>query len=237
MRSTFATLLVLASFLGGAVAQNLVINTPTPAPVSCEPTLLTWGGGSPPYIIMLFILSNPVSKYPYSVVDSDDPTQTLVNFGSLSNTSLTWTVTEPVGQHCLLTIKDNTGFGETSAPFTILGGGPTNCLGVSSSSSVSGSSTTPSKSSSNSASSTVPVSTSTTTSVSVVASTTPTSTKPLSTAPSVTPSSTKPASTSSGSGSPTISTSPSPTSNAARSTGVAGAAAAAAIGAVFAALL
>ncbi|KAJ7937030.1 hypothetical protein B0H13DRAFT_1943948 [Mycena leptocephala] len=212
MRSTFAPLFVLASF-AGVVFSQLMIITPVPAPVTCEPTLISWSGGVEPYFI--------------SIVDADDQTSILVNFGTLSNTSLTWETNLPAGTNCLLTIKDSTGAPQNSAPFTITAG-PTDCFS-SSSGSFSASSTK------QSSGSTKPVSTTS----SKVSSTTPVST-PASTTP--TPTSTKPVSSppvSSTSGSASVSapsTSASQT-GAAHATSVPAAAAAAALGLLFAALL
>ncbi|KAJ7118591.1 hypothetical protein C8R43DRAFT_96162 [Mycena crocata] len=212
MRSTFAPLLVVASFLGSVVGQALTINTPTPAPVVCQPTLITWGGGTPPYFIV--------------IVDGDDHTNVLVNFGELSNTSITWTVKEPVGQNLLLTIKDQTGLSQSSATFLVAAGGSTACLTASSSGSAPASGST-------SASASGSVTPSSTVSTTSAASTTAASTTPS--ASSTRPASSTPASSAASSSAPPASSTP---SGGAAPTGVpVAAAAAAAIGAVFAALL
>ncbi|KAJ7696830.1 hypothetical protein B0H17DRAFT_1053186 [Mycena rosella] len=187
----------------------------------CQPTLLTFGGGSPPYIINL--------------VDGNDPTNTLVSFGSFSNTSFTWTTLEPAGTSLLLTIRDSIGETQSSATFTVGNGGNDACLHTSSSAS------SPSSSGS-SASKPVSTSTSTVTSVSETVSTTTsttatsiTPTAPPSTTPTA-PSSSKPASSTGGS---SLSVSaPAPTSSGgALPTGIPGAAALGALGAIVAALL
>ncbi|KAJ7098620.1 hypothetical protein B0H15DRAFT_821553 [Mycena belliarum] len=211
MRS-FASLLAVSSFLTLVNAQALIINTPIPAPVSCEPTLLSWGGGTGPYFIVL--------------VNGNDPTQNLVNFGELSNTSITWFVKEPAGTPLLLTIRDQTGATQSSAPFSVAAGGPTTCLNGGSSSS------SPPGSSSSSAGS---VSTSKTTATTA---TTAASTKSTTTSPPT--SSTSAPSTSSGSrsaASSAASAASSSTRGGALPTSVPAAAALGAFGAVLAALL
>ncbi|KAJ6536680.1 hypothetical protein DFH09DRAFT_1369257 [Mycena vulgaris] len=227
MRSTFASLLVVASFLAAATAQTaLVINTPGPTPpVTCEPTQLTFGGGTPPYFIVL--------------VDGDDLSNIIIAFGQFSNTSFTWNVREPADENLILTIRDQTGQLQNSAKFTIGEGGSTDCLTTSSSAST-GSSTRSASASSTS----VSVSTTRSVSVSVSTTTTSTSTTPAPTVSSSAPVSvssvTKPASSSAPvSFSAPVSSAPSSSAPAsgAMPTGVPAAAAAAAIGAVFAALL
>ncbi|KAF7305704.1 hypothetical protein HMN09_00723600 [Mycena chlorophos] len=131
------TPLVLAAFFAAASAQ-LTINTPNnPAPSTCEPSLITWSGGTPPYFVVRFssLPSPPFiaahespCRTSRSVVDGNDQTNVLVNFGQLSNNSITWNVVEPAGTLCLLTIKDSTGAAQTSATFTVTAGVSTSCL-------------------------------------------------------------------------------------------------------------
>ncbi|KAJ7755798.1 hypothetical protein B0H16DRAFT_1491393 [Mycena metata] len=216
MKSIVAPLAVLGSFVGAVYAQTaLIINTPIPAPVQCQPTLLTWGGGQEPYFI--------------SIVDPNDKTTTLVDFGQLSNTSLTWVDLLPAGTDMLLTIKDNTGLSQSSAAFTVGTGGSASCL------------TTTSSSGSQSGSSTGSAPKSTSTSTTVVSTTTTSTavTTPV-TSPSATSTSPKASSTAtllSHSGSASASapgTSQTPSGSGANS--IPAAAAAAVVGAVFAAL-
>ncbi|KAJ7167766.1 hypothetical protein C8R46DRAFT_1094072 [Mycena filopes] len=205
-----STLVILGSFVAVALGQGLIINTPTPPPVQCQPTLLSWGGGVPPYFI--------------SIVDPDDKTDILVDFGQLTNTSLTWVDLLPAGTNMLLTIKDSTGAPQSSAPFSVGTGGSDTCLGGTNSAS-----STPASSGSKGASSTAsapPKSTSSTPVVSTPAVSTPSSTKPAAT-------SSAPAS---GSGSASGSAPAPSQTGSALTNRVPAAAAAAALGAVFAAL-
>ncbi|KAJ7462007.1 hypothetical protein FB451DRAFT_476914 [Mycena latifolia] len=213
-----ASLLVAASLLALARAQALTINTPVPPPVSCEPTLLQWSGGTG------------------ALVNADDPSDIIIPFGELSNNSITWFVKEPVGERLLLTIRDQSGQTQNSAPFEVTGGGP-NCLASSSSSgSASGSGSSTSARSTSATGSTTKA-TSTSTSISITTTTAASSTPATTTAPA---SSTKPSSAASSA--PSSSASPSgPVSTSstggALPTGVPAAAALAALGAVAAALL
>ncbi|KAJ6615587.1 hypothetical protein B0H10DRAFT_2220236 [Mycena sp. CBHHK59/15] len=231
MKSVIAPLLFLGSFLGVAVGQ-LTINTPN-QPIVCEPALLTWSGGTPPYIVVRILscldcsMHDPTNLILQSIDNGDDHTQQFNSFPGLTNTSLTWIVNQPVGQNLILFIRDNTGLQQNSAAFPVLAGGPTSCL----------------TSSSSSGSSSVATSTSgTSSSVGSTSKSASTSTTPVVTSTSATPSTsvTKPASSASA---PSVSASgsPAPSSsapNAAGPTGVPrGAAAAAALGAVFAALI
>ncbi|KAJ6560247.1 hypothetical protein B0H19DRAFT_1260876 [Mycena capillaripes] len=216
MRSTFAPLLVCASFAAVAFGQ-LMINTPVPTPVECQPTLLSWSGGTPPYIITCAFLA-----------DANNQGNTLISFGTdITNTSLTWNTALPAGQACVLFIKDSTGQPQNSGLFTIQAGSDS-CLNSASSPPASSGVVGPTGSS---VASTPPVTTPSTTPTTTPA-TTPATTP--STKPSTTGSSTKPVS-SSGSGVQS-SAPPSSSTGAARATGVPAAAAAAALGAVFAAL-
>ncbi|KAJ7248518.1 hypothetical protein C8J57DRAFT_719297 [Mycena rebaudengoi] len=206
MRSAFASLLVLGSFIGATVAQ-LTIITPQ-NPVVCQPSLITWGGGQ----------RTPLLHR--TAVNNDDRTQTFENFGSpIDGTSVTWNIRVPAGTNVLLTMKDNTGATQTSAPFPILPGNA-DCL--------------------NSANSSAPPNTSSQSGISVSASKSisipvppPISPPPTSAPPSTT---TKPPSST---GSNTSSAAPgSSTSQGAAPTHAPRvAAAAAALGAVFAALI
>ncbi|KAJ6460755.1 hypothetical protein C8R47DRAFT_1327628 [Mycena vitilis] len=221
MRSAFAPLLVVASFAGVALSQ-LTIITPS-APVECQPTLITWSGGTPPYFLTCVTFVN----------DADDQATILVNFGTLSNNSLTWTINQPAGTNCQLFIKDSTGAPQNSAPFSV-SAGSTSCLGGGSSSggsapSSSGSVGASAPASSSKASSTPPVSTPAT---STPATSTPVSTPGASTTPA-SASSTKPASSAASVSGSSPSASP---TNAALGSSVPAAAAAAALGVVFAAL-
>ncbi|KAJ7682075.1 hypothetical protein DFH06DRAFT_1160147 [Mycena polygramma] len=209
MRSAFAPLLVVASLAGVALSQLTII---TPYVLECQPTLITWSGGT------------------RTVNDANDQATILVNFGTLSNTSLTWTINQPAGTNCQLFIKDSTGAPQNSAPF-VVSAGSTGCLGGSSSSgSAPASSVGTSAPVSSTKASSTPVSTpaSSTPAVSTPAVSTPgASTTPASA------SSTRPASSAASVSGSSPSASP---TNAALGSNVPAAAAAAALGVVFAAL-
>ncbi|KAJ7506632.1 hypothetical protein B0H11DRAFT_2219322 [Mycena galericulata] len=223
MRFAFAPLLALGSFLGVAVAQTaLFINTPT---LPRQPDTLSRTG--------LVLIQHDASRLTdfCSVIRTADESQVIV-FGvptPLTNNSISWLVTEPAGTSLEFLIRDSTGTGQNTAPFTVSGGGPASCGPSSSTGSSSATSSAPSGSSktgSTTASTTVTTSTTATTSVPV---TTP-ATTPSATSPK--PSSTSPGSTSgSASGS---APSASHTSGAASRAGPAvGVAVAAALGAAF----
>ncbi|KAF7307416.1 hypothetical protein MIND_00536000 [Mycena indigotica] len=99
------TLAVAASFFSLVNAQALIINTPTPAP--------GWG------FLERLLRAYPILTLSFLIVNGDDRANVLVNFGQLSNTSITWQVTQPVGTNCLFTIRDSTGLVQTSAVFPI----------------------------------------------------------------------------------------------------------------------
>ncbi|KAJ7369007.1 hypothetical protein DFH08DRAFT_832948 [Mycena albidolilacea] len=216
-----STLVVLASIVGFAASQ-LTIITPPP-PVQCQPSLLSWSGGSPPYIV--------------SVVDTANPDPPVIQWTDLTNSSITWVATTPPGTSLLFTIKDVTGTSQNSAVVIEAQGGSTSCLSTSSSGTVSASASTSASASGSQTSK--PVSTSTSVSVSKTTSTSAVVSTPPATTPS--PSSTAPLSNSrssvSVSGTPASSSpSTSTTPGAAVRQGVPGAAAAAMLGLVLAAL-
>jgi hypothetical protein len=126
MKSIFASLAAAAVFATSALAQ-LTINTPS-NPVVCQPLLITWSGGTPPYYL--------------SILPGNQPTaQALENFPTQTGTSLTWTVNIAVGTSIGFHIVDSTGASQDSAPFSILTGADTSCVGKNPSSSGGASST------------------------------------------------------------------------------------------------
>ncbi|EIN04875.1 hypothetical protein PUNSTDRAFT_107721 [Punctularia strigosozonata HHB-11173 SS5] len=228
MFSSFLTLAVLAS---GALAQTFMINTPTSA-VQCQPVLLSWQGGAPPYFL--------------SVLPGGQPSAAaLEDLGEQTGTSLTWTVDIAAGTSLGLTLRDSTGALAQSGQFTVQGSSDSSCIGKNSlSSSVAGSSTAASGSStSGSAAGTssavsTTVSTPAATSSAVTTTAAATSAHSTSTAPSSaatskasTPGSSAAAGTSSSAAAPTTS------SSAAAPTNVAQFGAAAVLGAAVAAML
>ncbi|KAJ7917368.1 hypothetical protein B0H13DRAFT_2322466 [Mycena leptocephala] len=109
--------LLLAAALGtsGAVKPPapLIINTPVPGAAQCEPLLITWSGGKPPYVVA------------YA-----SPTP-LVDFGLVTGTSLTWIVNATLGQSLFLEVTDDEATGlhtATSAPFNVIAGAGDGCI-------------------------------------------------------------------------------------------------------------
>ncbi|KAH8099938.1 hypothetical protein BXZ70DRAFT_939653 [Cristinia sonorae] len=113
----FSTSLVsVAIFVAGALAQGpITINTPENV-VVCQPTLLTFSGGVPPYIL--------------SVLPGNQPSaQPLEQYTNLTGTSYTWNANIAAGTQVGLTLRDSTGAAGQTAPFPINAGvGDTSCL-------------------------------------------------------------------------------------------------------------
>ncbi|KAH8823010.1 hypothetical protein DL96DRAFT_1620138 [Flagelloscypha sp. PMI_526] len=101
-----------------AWAQNsFTINTPT-SPVVCQPLLISWSGGTPPYIL--------------SIVDGNNPTgPSIMDLGSQNGQTFTWKVNIAPSKIGLKLI-DATGLTANSSPFDILTGSDTSCVGQSS---------------------------------------------------------------------------------------------------------
>jgi hypothetical protein len=98
-----------------ALAQSLTINTPT-NPTTCIPLLITWVGGTPPYFLTL--------------VPANQPGATpIINFGQQNSTSLTWRVNVAAGTSVNFNLVDNTGLTAQTAPFSIIAGSDTTCVG------------------------------------------------------------------------------------------------------------
>ncbi|KAI6025720.1 hypothetical protein F5J12DRAFT_809975 [Pisolithus orientalis] len=116
MKSTFAA---VALFVAAALAQStLTINTPANV-VECEPTLITWSGGTPPYFLSILPGATPNGA-------------ALENLGQQNSTSVTWVANIAAGTSIGLTLRDNTGQVAQSAPFTINSGSSTSCLNTTS---------------------------------------------------------------------------------------------------------
>lgn len=114
MKSFFASLAAAAVFASSALAQ-LTINTPT-NPVVCQPLLISWSGGTAPYYL--------------SILPGNQPTApALQTFPTQTGTSLTWIVNIAVGTSVGFHIVDSTGASQDSAPFSILTGSDTSCVG------------------------------------------------------------------------------------------------------------
>ncbi|PFH52988.1 hypothetical protein AMATHDRAFT_55886 [Amanita thiersii Skay4041] len=113
---SFLSLATVAFAAVGAYAQGqLTINTPS-NPVVCQPLLLTWSGGSPPYFLSIHPGSDPNGA-------------SIQDFPQQTGTSLTWTVNIAAGTQIGLSLRDNTGNTAQSAAFTINPGSDTACVG------------------------------------------------------------------------------------------------------------
>ncbi|KAF8968144.1 hypothetical protein BDZ97DRAFT_1801148 [Flammula alnicola] len=227
MKSVFAPV-AAALFLAGSAVAQLTINTPLNV-VVCQPLLITWTGGTPPYFLSLLPGNQPSAA-------------ALLDFGTQTGTQLTWTVNITAGtlSELLLFIlihgfinlliqgtslgldlRDSTGALAQTAPFTVQSSSNTACL------TASGSSLSPSAS----GSSTIGASTTgVTTTTPVGVSTTPATT-------ATTPATSKSVSTVSGSSSATTHAASTTPSSGAVPTAHAGIAGALGVGAAFLALL
>ncbi|KAF7330585.1 hypothetical protein MVEN_02498800 [Mycena venus] len=136
--STMQSVLLLAALVLGAAAHDLTINTPTIGGVAgaaeCQPLLLGWSGGTPPYIIVslafISVAFRAGTDSSRRTVDTQPPGAAHVaEFDGQTGTSVTWTnVNATVGTQLLLTIKDNTGLSKTSAVFPVTTGSGDDCL-------------------------------------------------------------------------------------------------------------
>ncbi|KAF7330581.1 Protein disulfide-isomerase erp38 [Mycena venus] len=151
-----AVLFFAALALGAAAQQDLTVNTPTvdgvPGIGLCQPLLLSWSGGTPPYIAvslafvsaafgagadssrcafihsLRFVTLNTFlfqRRYPCLLA------QLTSEFDGQTGTSVTWlAVNATVGTKLLLTIKDNTGLTKNSGsfPVTVVANGTKSCL-------------------------------------------------------------------------------------------------------------
>jgi len=117
MKSTFASLaaiLALAATAGAQDDNGFSIATPGPTPV-CQPLLINWSGGSPPYFL--------------SVFPGDQPNGTpLLDFGQQTGNSFRWIVNITAGQNIGFTIRDNNGVVKQSAPFPLIASSDQSCL-------------------------------------------------------------------------------------------------------------
>ncbi|THH10312.1 hypothetical protein EW145_g1417 [Phellinidium pouzarii] len=130
---TFFTVLVAAAAQASA---SLTINTP-PSIVQCEPVLLQWSDGTPPY-------------FP-SILPGGQTSGTLESLPTTSSTSYTWDCNIAAGTSITLALRDSTGAQVYSDAVTIAGSSDSSCVGSSasgSSSNASGSTTASESSSS-----------------------------------------------------------------------------------------
>uniref|UniRef100_A0A8H8CLT0 Uncharacterized protein n=1 Tax=Psilocybe cubensis TaxID=181762 RepID=A0A8H8CLT0_PSICU len=164
MKSAFAAVATALCLSAGALAQTSppLVNTPVPNPPVCQPLLITWSGGTPPYFLVrtLFLPSLLVDLISISILPGGQPSApALLDFGQVDGTSLTWRVNFTVGTSLGLVLRDNTGLVSQSAPFSVAAGSDLSCLSGSGSSSTGSSSTGsgPGSSSSSGSSSTAAV--------------------------------------------------------------------------------
>jgi len=97
---------------------GLTINTPSSV-VQCQPVLLSWAAGTPPYYLSL-IPAGQVSA------------PALLTFPTQNGTSLTWIVNEASGTTFNVAVKDSTGTVAYTDIVTVQPGTDSSCLGGSS---------------------------------------------------------------------------------------------------------
>jgi hypothetical protein len=111
----FTTIFTPVALALAVAAQNsFTINTPV-SPQSCQPLLITWAGGVPPYLLSLVDGNNP----------SGPSTQDL---GSQTGTTFTWKVNVDASKIGLKLI-DSTGAIANTSPFDVLAGSDKSCIG------------------------------------------------------------------------------------------------------------
>ncbi|CAK5284662.1 unnamed protein product [Mycena citricolor] len=110
-------LLPLLPLLASAQTTGPTINTPVaggkPGAAQCEPLLIQWTGGAPPYFMS---------------VENTDTASTVVSFNNVNALQETWMVNVPTGTNLLLTVKDSSGTTGSSAPFQVVPGAGDSCL-------------------------------------------------------------------------------------------------------------
>ncbi|KAH9481374.1 hypothetical protein JR316_0005899 [Psilocybe cubensis] len=161
MKSAFAAVATALCLSAGALAQTSppLVNTPVPNPPVCQPLLITWSGGTPPYFLRSVGFPSLVVPLLNILPGGQPSAPALLDFGQVDGTSLTWRVNFTVGTSLGLVLRDNTGLVSQSAPFSVAAGSDLSCLSGSGSSSTGSSSTGsgPGSSSSSGSSSTAAV--------------------------------------------------------------------------------
>ncbi|KAJ3734305.1 hypothetical protein DFJ43DRAFT_1064593 [Lentinula guzmanii] len=127
------------ALISGAYAQDFSINTPGSL-TECQPVLLQWTGGTPPYFL--------------SVYNSGSPSTNAETLTTTNSTSFTWTVNIASGQSIGFNLVDNTGAEKQSGAVPIQAGSSTSCVGQSVSGSAGATATAASSGSGSSASTT-----------------------------------------------------------------------------------
>ncbi|KAJ7903512.1 hypothetical protein B0H14DRAFT_3421722 [Mycena olivaceomarginata] len=116
--------LLLVGLTLSVAAQDLTINTPVPGAYQCQPLLLVFGGGAPPYFIVSCSLLFRHLWYqpPLDILTQQAPIH-VAKFEGQTSRALTWgRVNATVGTQLLLRIKDSTGAIRSSAPFRVISG-------------------------------------------------------------------------------------------------------------------
>ncbi|KAJ3507014.1 hypothetical protein NLJ89_g6537 [Agrocybe chaxingu] len=217
MKSVFAPLAAVLLAATSAVAQQLTVNTPLSV-VVCQPLLITWTGGTPPYFLVRrnadFVIGSTLTS-PSLLPGNEPSANAILDFGTLTTTQLSWNVNITAGTSLGLTLRDSTGAISQSAPFTVQSGSDTSCLnGGSTTSTTGGGGATTTTGTTTGATTTAP----------------PTTTRATTTNGATTGTNTSPSTTTSGTGAPAQSTDAA--YNVVAKTGLAGA-----IGAILVALL
>jgi hypothetical protein len=107
------TALTSVVLLATSVVGQLTINTPASnSVIECEPSAITWTGGTPPYFLVITSSGAAIDTFP-----------------ATNATSYDWNTNVPANTPLGLTIKDSTGTTAQSAPFTVNAGTSTSCIG------------------------------------------------------------------------------------------------------------
>ncbi|KAF8968546.1 hypothetical protein BDZ97DRAFT_356622 [Flammula alnicola] len=102
---SFTYLAVAFLSAGSALAQPLIINTPVSV-VSGKPTVITWSGGFPPYVLVIVPGNNPAGP-------------PIVSLGEQTVTSAIWITDVAAGNVIDFKIRDSTGAVAQSAPVVV----------------------------------------------------------------------------------------------------------------------
>ncbi|EMD34128.1 hypothetical protein CERSUDRAFT_117626 [Gelatoporia subvermispora B] len=125
---SFTTAVALVAVLPAVLGQNLMVNSP-PNIVQCEPTQLSWTGGSPPYYLSLIPAGQPSAA-------------AIKSFPTQQGNSYTWNVDLQQGTSFSIELKDSTGNTAYSAIETVNPSSDSSCLNSSVSETGSGASST-----------------------------------------------------------------------------------------------
>jgi len=118
MKSVLA-LLTLAAVALAQSAGNITVATPAQL-VTCEPALITFGGGTAPYYLSVL----PGGQVGATALES---------FPTQSGNQYTWKVDIQAGTSITIQVRDSNGYINYSSPVTIQAGPDTSCVGSNSS--------------------------------------------------------------------------------------------------------